>query len=75
MAGRILYCADYLEPGRKYAREWRAEMAERLPSDPALVLREVARTRVGHMVSSGRPLLEPTVRFWNSLVADSSGSD
>ncbi len=75
MAGRILYCADYLEPGRKNAREWRAEMAERLPSDPALVLREVARSRVGHMVSSGRPLLEPTVRFWNSLVADSSGSD
>jgi HD superfamily phosphohydrolase YqeK len=75
MVGRILYCADYLEPGRKYAREWRAELAERLPSEPSLVVRQVARARVGHLVSSGRPLLEPTVRFWNSLVAESPGSD
>jgi HD superfamily phosphohydrolase YqeK len=75
MVGRILYCADYLEPGRKYARAWRAELAERLPSEPSLVVRQVARARVGHLVSSGRPLLEPTVRFWNSLVAESPGSD
>ncbi|HEY7611471.1 MAG TPA: HD domain-containing protein [Gemmatimonadales bacterium] len=75
MVGRILYCADYLEPGRKHAREWRAELAERLPSEPSLVVRQVARARVGHLVSSGRPLLEPTVRFWNSLVAESPGSD
>ena len=74
MAGRILYCADYLEPGRPEAREWRAALAERLPSEAALVLHEVARARVAHLVSSDRPLLEPTVRFWNSLVADSSGS-
>ena len=75
MVGRSLYCADYLEPGRKHAREWRAELANRVPSEPAAVLREVATARVGHTVSSGRPLLEPTVRFWNSLVADFSGSD
>ena len=74
MAGRILYCADYLEPGRKQAREWRADLASRLPSAPTQVIRQVATARVGHLVSSGRPLLEPTVRFWNSLVADSSGS-
>jgi HD superfamily phosphohydrolase YqeK len=75
MVGRILYCADYLESGRKYAREWRAELAARLPAEPSLVVRQVARARVGHLVSSGRPLLEPTVRFWNSLVAESPGSD
>ena len=74
MVGRILYCADYLEPGRKHQREWRADLAERLPSQLALVLYQVARSRVGHMVSSGRTLLEPTVRFWNSLVAASSAS-
>jgi len=74
MVGRVLYCADYLEPGRKHEREWRADLAGRFPSEPALVLRQVARGRVGHMVSSGRALLEPTVRFWNSLVAASSGS-
>jgi HD superfamily phosphohydrolase YqeK len=75
MAGRILYCADYLEPGRKHAREWRADLAERLPLETAQVIREVATARVGYLVTSGRPLLEPTVRFWNSLVAESSGSD
>ncbi len=74
MVGRMLYCADYLEPGRKHEREWRAELAARLPSQPALALRQVARARVGHMVSSGRVLLEPTVRFWNSLVAEPSAS-
>jgi HD superfamily phosphohydrolase YqeK len=74
MVGRILYCADYLEPGRQREREWRAELAEQLPSQPAVVLRQVARARVGHMVSSGRTLLEPTVRFWNSLVAAPSAS-
>ena len=52
MAGRILYCADYLEPGRKYAREWRAELAERLPSEPA---RRAARGRRG----TGWPIWSP----------------
>ena len=74
MVGRILYCADYLEPGRKFAREWRAELAARLPADPAGVLREVARDRLKHMIASGWPIPEPTVRFWNSLVAGSSAS-
>jgi HD superfamily phosphohydrolase YqeK len=75
MVGRILYCADYLEPGRQFAREWRAELAARLPAQPSRVIREVATARVGHLVSSGRPILEPTVRFWNSLVAEFSASD
>ena len=74
MVGRILYCADYLEPGRTHEREWRADLARRLPTQPALVLHQVARARVGHLVSSGRMLLEPTVRFWNSLVAGSPAS-
>jgi HD superfamily phosphohydrolase YqeK len=74
MVGRILYSADYLEPGRKQQREWRADLAERLPSQLDLVLYQVARSRMGHLVSSGRTLLEPTVRFWNSLVAAASAS-
>ena len=68
MVGRILYCADYLEPGRAFQREQRAELALRLPSDPGGVLREVARSRLLHLVESGWPVLEPTYRFWNSLV-------
>jgi len=71
MVGRVLYCADYLEPGRSFAREWRAELAGRFPDDPAGVLLEVAQERVGHLVRSRWPLIEPTVGFWNSLVASS----
>ncbi|MEP6571868.1 MAG: HD domain-containing protein [Gemmatimonadota bacterium] len=67
MVGRVLYCADYLEPGRKFDREVRAALAERFPSDSGGVLREVARARVGRLIASGWPLPEPTVRFWNSL--------
>jgi HD superfamily phosphohydrolase YqeK len=74
LVGRILYCADYLEPGRTAGREQRAELARRLPGDLAGVVREVAQLRLSRLVSSGWPIPEPTVRFWNSLAADSSAS-
>ncbi len=69
MVGRALYCADYLEPGRAFDAVARGELAARFPRDPRGVLREVARRRVSHLIESGWPLLDPTVRFWNSLVA------
>ena len=74
MVGRSLYCGDYLEPGRERDREHRAELAARFPRDPSGVLRDVARERVSRLVKSGWPLPEPTVRFWNSLVASPSAS-
>jgi HD superfamily phosphohydrolase YqeK len=74
MVGRSLYCADYLEPGRARDREHRAELARAYPSDPGGVLREVARERVSRLIQSGWALPEPTVRFWNSLVASPSVS-
>jgi HD superfamily phosphohydrolase YqeK len=74
MVGRILYCADYLDPGRPFDRERRAELAADLPLNPGAVLREVARTRLLHLIQSGWPVLEPTHRFWNSLVATGAGS-
>lgn len=67
MVGRVLYCADYLEPGRSHDREGRARLAARFPQDPGGVLREVVQARVTRIISSGWPLPEPTVRFWNSL--------
>lgn len=72
MVGRVLYCADYLEPGRTFGRERRAQLAERFPDDSGSVLVAVAGERLGHIVRSGWPLIEPTVRFWNSLVAPSA---
>jgi len=72
MVGRVLYCADYLEPGREAQADERAEMARRFPRDSGAVLREVVRARVARLVASGWPLPEPTVRFWNSLFARAS---
>jgi len=72
MVGRVLYCADYLEPGRPFDGDGRGGLARRFPEDPGAVLREVARRRLLHQIGAGWPLLEPTVRFWNALVAPSS---
>lgn len=66
--GRMLYCADFLEPGRKFDRAERGALAERLPSDPAAVLRAVAERRIHWVVRSGWRLLPETVAFWNALV-------
>ena len=71
MVGRVLYCADYLEPGRPWDAEQRAALVYRFPSDSRGVLREVTRARIAHTIRTGWPLLDPTVRLWNSLVAAS----
>ena len=72
MVGRVLYCADYLEPGRDFDHDHRAELAAEFPRRTQHVLREVARTRMLHVIASDWPLLEPMVRFWNSLAESSS---
>jgi HD superfamily phosphohydrolase YqeK len=74
MVGRVLYCADYLEPGRQQDAEHRAELAHRFPSDSRGVLRQVAAERLSHLVRSGWPIPEPTFRFWNSLAVTPSAS-
>jgi HD superfamily phosphohydrolase YqeK len=71
MVGRVLYCADYLEPGREFKGERRSALASRFPDDPAGVLAAVAGDRLTHLVGSGWPLPESTVGFWNSLVGSS----
>jgi len=74
MVGRVLYCADYLEPGREFDQDGRAELARRFPNDVRGVLREVAQRRLQHAIESGWVIPEPTYRFWNSLVASRPAS-
>lgn len=69
--GRMLYLGDYLEPGREFRREERAALAARVPSEPEVVLREVAAERLHWTVSSERPLIQETVEFWNALARGS----
>lgn len=69
LVGRVLYCADYLEPGRRAEPVLRAELVRRFPDDPPAVVLTVARRRLQHHIALGRTLPEPTIRFWNHLVA------
>jgi len=69
MVGRVLYAADYLEPGRAFDSATRADLARRFPTEPAVVLGRIATQRLTHLIQSGWPLPDPTVRFWNSLIA------
>ena len=67
MVGLVLYCADYLESGRLEKHSERAPLVDRFPEDPHGVLHEVARSRLLHLIRSGWPIPQPTLRFWNSL--------
>jgi len=65
--GRMLYLADYLEPGRRQDRKERAALAARVPSERDAVLREVARRRIERALRKGWALAPETVDFWNAL--------
>jgi HD superfamily phosphohydrolase YqeK len=68
-AGRMLYLADHLEPGRPHDRAARAALRARMPHERDAVLKEVARRRLAWTVRSGWPLAAETVAFWNALVS------
>jgi len=67
--GRMLYLADYLEPGRRFDQEVRRALAARVPAERDRVLQEVAGRRIERVIESGWPLVCETVDFWNSLVS------
>lgn len=66
-AGRMLYLADYLEPGRRRRRKTRAELAERVPRERGEVLREVVAMQLRALLRARRPIHPLTLGFWNSL--------
>jgi len=65
--GRMLYAADYLEPGRRGLPAALARLREGFVDDPAAGLRDVARLRIGHHLRKRHRLLPETVAFWNAL--------
>ena len=71
--GRMLYLADFLEPGRNPIAADRAALAQRVPIERDVVLREVARRRIEWVLRSGWRLAPETVAFWNQLVGRSDG--
>jgi HD superfamily phosphohydrolase YqeK len=66
-AGRMLYLADFLEPGRDFDRAGRGALTGRVPRERDAVLREVARRRIEWILASGWRLPPETVAFWNAL--------
>lgn len=66
-AGRALYLADFLEPGRTFSPLERAVLRARMPHDELSVLRAVLRSRMAHLMSSHSKIRSETVRFWNSI--------
>src|SRR5256886_7139299 len=67
--GRMLYLADFLEPGRLLDPADRAALAARVPRERDAVLKEIARRRIEWVIRSGYQLMPATVGFWNSLVS------
>ena len=68
--GRALYCADYLEPGRRDPDGWKAKRRARFPDRPDFVTFEVVRARVRTILERGRPLPDATAGFWNRIIVD-----
>jgi len=63
--GRALYMADFLEPGRQFARADRAFLADHLVHDFDGVFRQVVRMRIEWTVREGKALFPETVALWN----------
>lgn len=68
-AGRALYLADFLEPGRTFDPISRAAWRARMPHDMTNVLREVVAARLRHMINAHRPVRNETLAFWNQVTA------
>ena len=66
--GRMLYLADYLEPGRTFDQELRRSLAARVAEERDSVLKQVAAGRIARVIDGRWPLARETVDFWNSLV-------
>jgi len=71
-AGRVLYLADYLEPGRKEDRRRRDEWVARVPRELDAVFFEVVAQRVGFARSRGYHLRKETLDLWSHLAAGDS---
>lgn len=65
--GRALFCADYLEPGRRFDRDERAALAARFPDNPDAVLREVVRKRLEQATRERRPIHARTLALWEAV--------
>ncbi|MEP7066069.1 MAG: hypothetical protein ABI889_08570 [Gemmatimonadota bacterium] len=64
--GRVVYMADFLEPGRQFDRKERASLASSVPNDFDRTFRRVIRMRLAEKVASGEKLRAETAALWES---------
>lgn len=65
--GRALFMADFLEPGRSFARAEREYFARNVPQDFDGTFRQVVRLRLEWTLREGKPLFLETVELWNAV--------
>ena len=66
--GRALYMADFLEPGRPFARAEREFLARTLPTDFDGVFRQVVQLRLEWTIREGKPVFPETAALWNQIL-------
>lgn len=65
--GRVLYMADFLEPGRQFDRERRARLAASVPDDFDEAFRQVVKLRLGDRIAAGDELRPESLALWESV--------
>ncbi len=65
--GRMLYMADFLEPGRKFDRAERAALAERVVADFDGTFRAVVKYRLADRAEDREKLIPETAALWDSV--------
>lgn len=66
-AGRALYCADFLEPGRSFDQAERAALAVQFSDAPDGVLRDVVARRLAYAAGQGWTLPPESVAFRKAI--------
>ena len=67
LAGRALFMADFLEPGRPFMTEDRAFLAAHVAHDFDGVFRQVVRVRLEWTLREGKSVFPETVALWNRV--------
>jgi HD superfamily phosphohydrolase YqeK len=67
--GKMLYLADFLEPGRRARRKQRAQWAKRVPHERDRVLCEIVAHQIRSRLRRHKPVDRLTLEFWNAIVS------
>jgi protein-S-isoprenylcysteine O-methyltransferase Ste14/HD superfamily phosphohydrolase YqeK len=65
--GKMLYLADYLEPGRKRNGKENVTLTASVPSQRDQVLRKIVSYEIRRRVGDGRPVDPLTLAFWEVI--------